>query len=524
MDPFAERLWQRAQRYLAQGQMAPARATLDSMQARAPQEACTHLLGAAIAWAEDRVRDASRNALDAASVAPPDPALLCDIAETLWYTGEIAALRECLARPALTQSGSGALLTRLSDFCQRLDENVEALTWIERALAAGVEGPEIRFHHGVQLAFNGRLKEAEAELEVSLGMAPAFGRAAIALARLGKQTPNRHHLAIFEDGLRKVVPGTQDHAALEFACYEEFEDLQRYDDAWQALLRGNALMHARNRFDAARQRDYLDNFIGACTPQVLRPAQDVHDEGPRPIFILGLTRSGTTVLDRILGNHSQVTSAGELGDFTRQLHWVADHGSTQDERFVARMADLDFGQVGHRYLAQTQWRARGRRFYIDKQPPNWMLAGLIHAALPQARILHMVREPMDVCFSNWRAFFGDDSAFSYDLGVLPAHYADYRRLMAHWHLIMPGAILDVPYAELVREPEATARKVLRFCGLEWESGCTDLTRNKAPLATLSVSQVREPIHTRAFEAWRPYEDHLSGLRRKLDDIAGGGAA
>lgn len=492
---------------------------LESLHARTPRDARTHLLWAALAWAEDRVRDASRHALEAANAATLDPDLLCDIAETLWYTGEINALRECLARPPLAQTESGALLARLSDFRQMLDENAQALALLERACAAGLDGPEIRFHLGVQLAINGFLEKAETELETCLDMAPAHGRAAIAAARLRKQTPHRNHLARLEAGLRTVAPGTREHAALEFARYKELEDLQRYDEAWQALVRGNALMHARERFDAARQHEYLDGFIKTCTAEVLRADQSVR-EGPRPIFILGLTRSGTTVLDRILGNHSQVASAGELGDFSRQLHWVADHGSTQDQRFLERVPGLDYAEVGRRYLAQTRWRACGKRFYIDKQPPNWMLVGLIHAALPEARILHMVREPMDICFSNWRAFFGDDSTFSYDLGTLAMHYRDYRRLMAHWHAILPDAILDVSYAELVRDPETAARKVLAFCGLDWEPGCVDLTRNQAPVATLSLSQVREPIHARASEAWKPYTQHLSGLRDALEGTGG----
>lgn len=514
IDHSMERLWARAQGYLAQGQRAPARATLESMQARAPQDARTHLLAGEMAWSEDRVRDATGHALEAARVASSDPEVLCDVIEALWHTNEITAMRECLTHPALMQPGPDALLMRLSDFRQRLEEHSEALVLLERAQAAGAEGADIRFHHGVQLAFNGRVKEAEDELEVTLNMNPAHGRAAIALARLRRQSLDRNHLALFEHGLRKVAPGTCDHAALEFAQYKELEDLGRHDDAWQALVRGNALMRARAQFDAAHQREYLDGFIAACTPQLLRPAPAAQ-EGPQPIFILGLTRSGTTVLDRILGNHSQVTPAGELGDFGRQLQWAADHGNTQDERFLARMAGLDYGEVGRRYLTRTQWRAQDKPFYIDKQPPNWMLAGLIHAALPQARILHMVREPMDVCFSNWRAFFGDDTIFSYDLDALAAHHSDYRRLMAHWHAILPGVILDVSYTELVREPEATARKVLAFCGLEWEPGCTDLTRNEAPLATLSVTQVREPIHARAFEEWRPYAAQLTNLRQRL---------
>ena len=144
-----------------------------------------------------------------------------------------------------------------------------------------------------------------------------------------------------------------------------------------------------------------------------------------------------------------------------------------------------------------------------------MVAGLIHRALPQARILNLVRDPMDVCFSNFRALLGDTFPWSYDLQALAAHYKQYRRVLAHWHAAMPRKILDVPYSELTRDPEKMARKVLDYCGLEWEPGCVDITRNEAAVATLSMSQVREPIHTRFFEEWRHYEQQLLPLRQAV---------
>ena len=517
MTSPVDSLWIQARHALAQGSIAQAQAALEVMRAHEPHGARTHLLAAEIARREDRVRDAARHALDAARAAGDDPGWLSDAAESLWRSGEIVAMRECLAHPALANTRSGALLARLADFRQRLGENAEALALLDRAREVGVDGAALHFHRGQQLACVGRLVEAETEFETSLALAPGYGRAAIALARLRTQTRERNHLALFEQGLGAAAPGTRDHAAMEFARYKELEDLGRHDEAWQALVNGNAIMRVRSPRDAERQRRYLDAFITACTEQTLRAANVAH-AGPQPIFIIGLTRSGTTLLERILGNHSRVESGGELGDFGRQLHWAADHASTQDEVFVDRLPQLDFAEVGRRYLAQTQWRARGKPFCTDKQPPNWMLAGLIRAALPQAKILHMVREPMDVCFSNWRAFFGNASTFSYDLTTLAAHYRDYRRLMAHWHAIMPGVILDVRYADLVRDPDTTARKVFDFCGIEWESDCLDLARNTAPVSTLSVAQVRDPIHARAFEEWRPYAQQLAGLRETLVDL------
>jgi hypothetical protein len=177
---------------------------------------------------------------------------------------------------------------------------------------------------------------------------------------------------------------------------------------------------------------------------------------------------------------------------------------------------LDLADIGGRYLARTQWRAMGRSRFIDKQPPNWVQAGLIHAALPRARLLHLVRDPMDLCYSNWRAFFGDAYAYSYDMAGLAAHHRAYLRTMAHWHQVMPGTILDVSYADLVREPEAVMRKVFAHCGLEWRPGCLDMRANPAPVATLSAAQVRAPLHARAFGEWRRHAAQLEPLQRGLE--------
>jgi hypothetical protein len=385
---------------------------------------------------------------------------------------------------------------------------------IECAIAEGANDPGCRFDHGVQLYFNGRLDEAEARLRTSLHADPALGRTALALARLRKRSAQDNHLELFAEGLQKVAAGTQDHATLLFAQYKELEDIGRHDEAWQSLARGNAVMHARQPWNAEVHSRHIDKLMQACDAARVTPQGDA-SPGPQPIFIIGMPRSGTTVLERMLGNHSGVALAGELIDFGMQLHGSADTARTHGDAFITRLPGLDLAETGRRYLAQTRWRAGGKAFFIDKQPPNWIFAGLIHAALPGARILHLVRDPMDVCFSNWRACFGDAYGYSYDLDTLAAHFKDYRRVMAHWHAVMPGAILDVSYAELVGESEATLRKVFDFCGLGWGPGCADISRNAEPSATLSAAQVRGPLRRDASGQWRQYAQHLARLEKIL---------
>lgn len=518
MSRSIDQRWQRAQGYLARREPGPARAQLEAMRAQDPHDVRTRLLASQVAWREDRVREAAHEAIEASRVAPDDPGLLCDTIEALLQAGEVVAARACLARPVLARLTAPRLLLRMADFTQRLNQHAESLKFVEGAVAAGATDPETAFHHGGQLYFHGRMSEAEAVLDACLGAMPEHGRAAFTLSSLKVQTPASNHLAQLDAGLARVARGSRDHAALEFARYKEYEDLGRYEEAWRSLAAGNAVMRARNPFDAARQAVFLDRLATACTaPHPRIPSTPT--PGPQPIFVLGLTRSGTTMLDRMLGNHSQVRSAGEMTDFAAQVQWTTDTRNTRGDEYFARLAAVDCGQLGERYLAQTRWRAHDKPRFIDKQPSNWEFAGLIHAALPSAKILHLVRDPMDNCFSNWRAFFGDAYGYSYDMATLGAYHRAYRRMMARWHEAMPGAILDVPYADLVGDPEAAMRRVLDYCELPWEAGCLELTRNSAPVATLNVAQVRGPLHARAAGLWQRYADHVGPLRSALEAAA-----
>lgn len=513
-----QRQWTRAERYIAEGQLPAARAALEGLLREAPRHVQARLLMSSVLLGQGRLRDACAQLLAAAETLPDDADMICTVAHCLLRVGETVAARACLDHPEIARTRSGTVLARLAHVRQALGEHEVSLALMDRAAATGFDNPDFRYFRSLQLQFNGRVREAEEELEACLRLGPTFGRASLTLARMRRQTAEHNHLDYIAKQLQRVEPGSEDHAAFEFAQFKELDDLGRCDEAWAALARGNALMYARQQHDPAYEREQFARIAACCTPALLQ-APAARTEGPTPIFIVGLPRTGTTLLERILGNHSQVISAGELPDFPRQLRWATDchGGSLIDFGVLERAPDVDYAELGRRYLAQTQWRAQGRRYYVDKLPPNYMLAGFIHRALPQAPILHMTRAPMDVCFSNWKALFGDAYAYSYDLDALAAHYGHYRRLMRHWHDVMPGAILDVSYAELVRDPDAVARRVLDFCGLAYEDGCAEVTRNRSPVATLSSAQVREPIHTRSLDEWRRYEAPLRTLRAALTD-------
>jgi tetratricopeptide (TPR) repeat protein len=522
MSDRIDRLWLRAQRYIATNQIAAAHVTLEALLARAPERADARMLLASVILSEGRVRNAAAHARRAASDLPDDASVVSSVAHCLLRLGETVAARDLLQRFDADRCRDGAALTQLAHAFQMLGEHARALALMDRARDLGHDHADFRYFRGLQLQFNGRLAEAERELEACLALGPSYGRAALTLARMRKQTSQSHLLDYVRHQLTRVTPGSEDQAALEFAQFEILDDLGEHDAAFAALTRGNAIMHARLRHDSARERSLIDALIAATPRAWLTPADRVTD-GPLPIFIVGLPRSGTTLLDRILDNHSQIVSTGERSEFPRLLRWAADrHGhELLDAQLLAALAAVDYAELGARYLAETRWRAPMARFYVDKLPPNFLLVGLIHRALPEAPILHLVREPMDVCFSNYKAMFGDSYPYSYDLDALAAHHSQYRRLMRHWHEMLPGRILDVSYADLVSDPETTVRRILTHCGVAFEADCLDLRRNRSAVDTLSSAQVREGLHDRALGAWRRYERQLQPLAERLATLESG---
>ena len=517
MPSHGQRLWLEGQHHVLAGRMDAAQAALAALLDHDPTQVNARLLLASVMLAKGRVRAAAEQVKFAAFTLPGDPDLICKVAQSLSSLGETNAARACLQHPEVARTRSGPALAALAHIQQGLGLHAQALALMDRARDTGFDTPDFRYFRALQLQFNGRLADAEAELESCLRLGPTFGRASLTLARIRRQTPSSNHVDFIRARLATVAPGTEDHAAFEFALHKELDDLGEFDDAWAALVRGNAVMRGRLAYDAVAETRLFDKVIAAFDANV--PVHDgVRHSGPMPIFIVGLPRSGTTLLERILGSHSMVASAGELTDLPRQLRWVADqHGhALLDERLLADPGQFDFATLGRRYLEQSQWRAEGRPYYIDKLPPNFMLLGHIRRALPQAKIVHIRRAPMDVCFSNYRALFGDAYAYSYDMAWLAHHHAQYQRLMQHWLQAMPDRVLDLAYVDLVRDSPAACARLLDFCGLPFEAACLDHTRNRSSVATLSSAQVREPIHARGLGEWRRYQRQLQPLRELLD--------
>jgi hypothetical protein len=232
-----------------------------------------------------------------------------------------------------------------------------------------------------------------------------------------------------------------------------------------------------------------------------------------------LPRSASTLVERILGSHSAVESAGELHHFALALvdavRRRAGAAPLNRQALVARSAELDFPGLGADYLARVRAGGCTAARFVDKMPLNYLYCGLIQRALPQARIVHVSREPMAACYAMYKTLFNDGYPFSYDVAELAQYYAAYRRLMQHWHATLPGAVFEMTYEALVADPDAQTRRLLSFCGLEWQDRCSDFHLNPAASTTASAAQVRQPLYRTSVSQWRHYARELAPLRDEL---------
>jgi len=518
-DPHIRR-WQEAEAHLGAHRMQQARAHFELLAVQPAWVGPARLRLAQIASGSGSLREAVAHILAAAGSGEDDVLVLEAIADVLCELGEIKAFLHLLRTSALADTTDAAVLVHLAQLLGNQSFPEHALPLLRRARQLGRDDAELHYLTGLSLLYLGELEEAGAAFDRCLCQAPLHAACHRQVARLQRATTSHNHVETLRRTLATLGPTHPDAPPLHYALFKELDELGELDAAWDALASGMRVRRSQIQHDAgaeARLFALLQQMPAGGADEPREPA-----EAAIPIFIIGQPRSGTTLLERMLASTGEVADAGELRDFAFQLRWTCDlAGPAQvDAELAARLVagTLDFTQLGQRYRSHTGWLAGSKRFYTDKLPPNFMLAGAIARALPEARLLHLHRAAPDVCFSNLKELFAYAYPHSYDQVEMATHYRHYRALMAHWHAAFPGRILDVSYEELVTQPDVVLRQVRLFCGLSQQPSARAQV-GTGKIATASSVQLRQPVNRRYVGGWKRYRRWLGPLLDTLGDFA-----
>lgn len=494
--------------------------------------------------------EALNSYLKGRSLRPDDPGILNNLGLTLTRLKRQQDALTCFGQAIGLNPGYLDAHLNLAALLQELGCYEEALVNFDRVLSIQPAYPDIHCRRAQVLQGLGRHDEALASYQAVLADEPGNVSALINLGvlylelgdsdqasgsfidalRLDPECAEAYHNlavqgfytkdeALFEQlcslYARRDSLSVEDQIYLGFAMGKAMADRARYDEAFEAYEAGNRLYHHDHVFDELAEDQFLEDSISYFSAELFDKCREICkalpllEEARTPIFIVGMPRSGTTLIEQILASHPAVAGAGELKVFDIVTAGVQlpEHDAAGWEAALVQLHEL-----GQRYLDQVWKLAPEARYITDKLPGNFLHLGLLHLMLPHAKIIHAMRDPVDVCFSCYTHHFRDQHDYAYDLATLGRYYRRYMKLMQHWQRVLPsGRIFDARYEDIVADPEQQVRRLLNYVGLPWDDACLKFHENRRAVQTASLIQVRKPIYSSSVARWKRYEKHLGPL-------------
>jgi len=476
---------------------------------------------ARIGMARDVLDDAEL-LLDAVLTLAPDyRAARTDYALVLIERHKYALARQELEKLLRLEPDNRHYRTLYATACVGLGEHERAVLLYRELLAGAPRAPDLHLSVAHALKTLGRREESIDSYRAAAAARPNFGDAYWSLANL--KTYRFLDPEIASMRTEEAAPGTPliDRYHLCFALGKALEDRGEYEQSWRYYERGNALKRSESRYRPEILENNTRNQIDICTREFFAARAGSGAQDRDPIFILGLPRSGSTLLEQILASHSQVEGTQELSDIQRIVLELQGRDSDLDNpRYPGVLAGMnpeDFLRLGKKYLADTRIYRTSRPYFIDKMPNNFRHIGLIHLMLPNAKIIDARREPMACCFSNLKQLFANGQEFTYSIEDIARYYRTYLDLMQHWDEALPNRILRVQHESVVEDLDGNVRRILDFCGLEFEPTCVEFHKTERSVRTASSEQVRRPIFREGLDQWKNYEPWLGTLKHALGD-------
>ena len=438
-----------------------------------------------------------------------------NLAKLFMQAGQPARADTALEKAVKHNDGNPVVLDLIGGVYGLLGDQLEASVWFDKAVSKAPRHVPFLVNQANSHTFVGKLDDAEEVLHDVLGLQPENPNAHWILSNVRK-AKSRDHVEQLRGLVQRKGQNPRVLAFLYYGLGKELEDLEEWDEAFDAFARGAEARRTTVEFDEQSEIDMYQAFGDVFTAEWLDQVANGHDD-PSPIFVIGQPRTGTTLVERIITSHSQVHSAGELKQFGNCIRRMSNY--SEPTRYSAKLpdlaADIDTEKLGKAYMKTTAKLRGSLPRFVDKLPPNYLYLPLILKALPKAKIVHLTRNPMDACFASFKQLFADAYPHSYDQAEMARHHARYYHLMALWRGRFAGQFHDIAYEDTARDLEPNARALIEYLGLPWEDACLEFHKQDAAVTTASAVQVRQPAHTRSIGRWRRYEKALEPMRVEL---------
>lgn len=448
------------------------------------------------------------------------------LASTYIKTGDLGSASQSIDVDTARKLKNPMLAARVGYLLAICEEHAAALTTFETALELDPSNPELLFNAAAAHRSMGNLETAEYLYDQVLSLAPDSYPAYWLRSSLRRQTADSNHTRKLKELAENNNIPTEGKIHLLFSLAKELEDLTQYKDSFSALEKGAALKKKSIGYNVSSDIRAIEKIQHTYNQSAVKERRNTENtNGENVIFILGMPRTGSTLVDRILSTHANVDSVGEPDTFAQifyrssmQAAHVNRLNNTEQLKAIQHSINLDFKKIGKAYQEKLSLRARQKNslYIIDKNPSNFLYLGAIRLALPRAKIIHIKRNPMDSCYAIFKTLFKNGHPYSYDQTDLARYYSAYINLMDHWNSVFENEYFELIYENLTNKPEETSRELMAYCGLNWSEECLTFYENRRKgTATASAAQVRQPIYSSSIGLWKNYEKELSPLRKAL---------
>ena len=516
-----EKLLAEAEALCSKGDTSEAEQICDVVLRRDPEDAGALRVLALAATTDERFIIAESYLKRILRLAPDDVGAFCSLGKFLSDRGRYPEAVELMRSATVLVPDSAEVQLLLANMFGIIGQTDNAMQAYEQCLKHNPDDTSALIGRGHMLRIAGRQDEAQASYRRCVELCPEIGTAWWYLASFPRFAATDQEIATMraQSGSGNV---TADSAVgFNFALARAFEQRNDFDAAWEQYTLGNAGKRALVKYDPVKAELELGKIRATFTADLFSQVKPDNAAEVTPIFILGMPRSGSTLIEQILASHSQVEGTGELPYILMMTNSMItkEAGCLHYTELVNYLPAEEFTRLGRNYLANADsHRVQGKPFFTDKMPPNFAHIGLIRLLLPQAKFIDARREPLAACVANYRQLFALGKNQSYDLTELGEYYVQYTMIMDHWDNVMPGAVLRVQYEDVVADLDNQVRRILEFCGLPFEAACLEYHKSERLVNTASAEQVREPIYDSAVEFWRNYESQLDELREVLAPV------